>query len=377
MRFYFSWQRLWAIILKEFQQMKRDRFTFAMMIGIPFIQLILFGFAINLNPKQLPTAIVAADHSIFTRTIITNLQNSNYFAIRPGNTSNTEADKLLRMGKVQFIIYFPPNFSRQLVRGEKPQLIVEADATDPAAGGNALQTIQNLNQIIAKSFSGSLSYLSTPSPPINLIIQSKYNPEAITQYNIVPGLLGVVLTMTMVIITALVMTRERERGTMESLLAMPIRPLEVILGKLIPFIFVGYAQVTLILTVAYYLFRVPISGSLILLFLSCFPFIVASLSVGLTFSTIAKNQLQAAQSSIFFFLPSMLLSGFMFPFNGMPLWAQVIGNCLPLTHFLVIVRGIMLKGNGLQEILPSIESILLFFLIMLFISIKRYRQTLD
>lgn len=377
MRFYFSWQRLWAIILKEFQQMKRDRFTFAMMIGIPFIQLILFGFAINLNPKQLPTAIVAADHSIFTRTIITNLQNSNYFAIRPGNTSNTEADKLLRMGKVQFIIYFPPNFSRQLVRGEKPQLIVEADATDPAAGGNALQTIQNLNQIIAKSFSGSLSYLSTPSPPINLIIQSKYNPEAITQYNIVPGLLGVVLTMTMVIITALVMTRERERGTMESLLAMPIRPLEVILGKLIPFIFVGYAQVTLILTVAHYLFRVPISGSLILLFLSCFPFIVASLSVGLTFSTIAKNQLQAAQSSIFFFLPSMLLSGFMFPFNGMPFWAQVIGNCLPLTHFLVIVRGIMLKGNGLQEILPSIESILLFFLIMLFISIKRYRQTLD
>ncbi|SRR5579883_151487 len=377
MQIHFAWHRLWAVILKEFTQMKRDRLTFAMIIGIPILQLILFGFAINNDPKHLPTAIVTADTSEFTRSIIVDLQNSAYFHILDGIKSYDEADYLLRTGEVQFVVYFPPNFSRRLVRSEKPELLLEADATDPASGSNAVHAANNIIEIISKKFTGSLNNLQSPDLPINLIIQPKYNPENITQYNIVPGLLGVVLTMTMVLITSLAITRERERGTMESLLAMPVRPLEVMLGKLIPYIFVGYIQVIIILFAARFLFGVPINGSLILLFLGCFPFIAANLGVGLTFSTLAKNQLQAMQLSFFFFLPSILLSGFMFPFHGMPDWAQYVGNILPLTHFLMIVRGIMLKGNGALDILPSVEAILLFFAVSLFIGLKRYRQTLD
>ena len=373
----FSWRRFWAILLKEFTQMKRDRVTFGMMIGIPLIQLTLFGFAINSDPKNLPTVVVSADESIFTRTIVNDLQNSSYFEILKGNRSQAEAERLLRTGRVQFIVYFPQGFSQRLVRGEKPELLIEADATDPAATSNAIGAIADINRRIATSFSGSLNYLKATDSPINLIIQPKYNPERVTQFNIVPGLLGVVLTMTMVVITSLAITRERERGTMESLLAMPVRPLEVMLGKLIPYICVGYVQVSVILLAAYYLFKVPINGSVILLLLACLPFIMANLGVWLTFSTLAKNQLQAMQSSFFFFLPSILLSGFMFPFHGMPTWAQVIGNVLPLTHFLIIVRGILLKGNGVVEILPDVGAILLFFTVALFVGVKRYRQTLD
>lgn len=373
----FSWQRFWAILLKEFTQMKRDRMTFAMMIVIPLIQLILFGFAINSDPKYLPTAIVASDQSIFTRTVMANLQNSKYFKILEGNQSRQQAEKLLRQGKVQFILYFPPRFTEKLIRGEKPEMLLEADATDPASTSFSLSVLQNINQMIAKNFLGSLSYLRISDPPIHLIIQPKYNPERVTQYNIVPGLLGVVLTMTMVVITSLAITRERERGTMEGLLAMPVRPLEVMLGKLVPYIVVGYIQVSVILLAARYLFSVPVNGSVILLFACCLPFIIANLAVGLTFSTLAKNQLQAMQASFFFFLPSILLSGFMFPFYGMPHWAQVVGNMLPLTHFVVIVRGVMLKGNGMEEIISSLIAILLFFVVVIGVGIKRYRQTLD
>ncbi|MBI5448298.1 MAG: ABC transporter permease [Gammaproteobacteria bacterium] len=373
----FSWQRLLAIISKEFTQMKRDRLTFAMIIGIPFIQLVLFGYAINSDPKNLPTAVVAADDSSFTRTLINDFQNSAYFKILPGNMSNKKANWLLETGQAQFIICIPPDFSQKLVRAEKPELLVEADATDPAATSNAISAIQMIIDSFGQHFSGSLSYLKSEPPPVNLIIQPKYNPGRITQFNIVPGLLGVVLTMTMVVITSLAITRERERGTMESLLAMPVRPLEVMLGKLIPYIFVGYIQVVLILLAAYYLFDVPFNGSVLLLFVSCLPFIAANLAVGLTFSTLAKNQLQAMQLSFFFFLPSILLSGFMFPFHGMPDWAQTLGNTLPLTHFLLIVRGIMLKGNGVLAISHSVGAILLFFIFVLVLGIKRYRQTLD
>lgn len=377
MNFDFSLQRFWAIMVKEFIQMKRDKFTFGMMIGVPLLQIILFGYAINSDPKHLPTAIVSTDNSIFTRTFIADLENSSYFKVLEGNKSREEADWLLRTGQVQFVLYIPQNFSRNLVRGEHPELLVEADATDPAATSFSLGVFQNINEAISHQFNSSLDYLNIQQTPINLVIQSKYNPERITQYNIVPGLLGVVLTMTMVIITALAITRERERGTMESLLAMPVQPMEVILGKLAPYIFVGYIQVIVILIASSFLFAIPIDGSLLLLFICCFPFIIANLVVGLTFSTVARNQLQAMQASIFFFLPSILLSGFMFPFHGMPQWAQVLGNILPLTHFLVIVRGIMLKGNGLIEILPGIGAIFLFFFAALIIAIKRYRQTLD
>lgn len=377
MNIFFSWQRLWAIILKEFTQMKRDRVTFGMMIGLPLLQLILFGYAINTDPKNLPTVVVAADESVFTRNFIVALQNSTYFKILPGIKNQAEAENMLAQGKIQFVIYIPQNFSERLIHNTKPELLIEADATDPAATGNALQTIQYLNDALYSTNSGPLTYLRPADSPVNLIIQSKYNPGRITQYNIVPGLLGVVLTMTMIVITSLAITRERERGTMESLLAMPVRPIEVMLGKLIPYILVGYIQVSLILIAAYYLYAIPINGSVTLLLFACLPFIAANLAVGLMFSTFAKNQLQAMQLSFFFFLPSILLSGFMFPFRGMPDWAQWIGNALPLTHFMVIVRGIILKGNSLLSILPAIEAILLFLLVVLLLGVKRYRQTLD
>jgi ABC-2 type transport system permease protein len=376
MKIVFSRMRLVAIILKEFTQMKRDRVTFGMMIGLPLLQLILFGFAINTDPKALPTAIISGDHSVFTRNFTVALQNSSYFKLVPSITTDAEAEKYLRRAQIQFAIYIPQNFSTKLVHGDYPEILVEADATDPSATGNAIQAVQAMNNLLY-NFQGPLHYLQPTTSPVNLIIQSKYNPGRISQYNIIPGLLGVVLTMTMIIITALAITRERERGTMESLLAMPVRPLEVILGKLIPYIVVGYIQVSLILLLATFLFSVPIEGSIILLLLACLPFIAANLGVGLMFSTLAKNQLQAMQLSFFFFLPSMLLSGFMFPFRGMPGWAQDIGNILPLTHFLIIVRGILLKGNGILDILPEVNSIILFLLVALFLGVKRYRQTLD
>lgn len=377
MKYLFSWQRLLAIVIKEFVQMKRDRLTFGMIIGIPLIQLILFGFAINNDPKNLPTAVVSADDSHFIRTFIVDMKNSAYFKLLEGFKSEKEADVLLTRGKIQFILFIPPRFTTDLFQNRHPSILLEADATDPAAASNAVAAMQDITTLINKNFTGSLQYLRLSSPAVNLILHLKYNPEKITQYNIVPGLLGVVLSMTMVVITALAITRERERGTMESLLATPVQPLEVMLGKLIPYIMVGYIQVLLILLAASNLFKIPISGSIILLLLSCLPFIAANLSVGLTFSTIASNQLQAMQLSFFYFLPSMLLSGFMFPFQGMPDWAQAIGNVLPLTHFISIVRGIILKGNGVSEILSDVEAIVLFFLVVIALGIKRYRQTLD
>jgi ABC-2 type transport system permease protein len=377
MKFHFSWQRFFAIISKEFIQMRRDRLTFAMIIGIPLMQLILFGYAINYDPKNLPAVVVAADQSYLTRDVIKALQNSEYFAFLPEFKSQQQADQMLARNQAQFIIYFPQNFSEKLIRNQNPQVLIEADATDPAATSFALSVIPNLNATLAKEYNGSLAFLKQDKPPINFVVQTKYNPERITQYNIVPGLLGVVLTMTMVIITAMAIARERERGTMEGLLAMPIRPLEVMLGKVIPYIIVGYIQVSLILLAAHFLFYIPVEGSLGLLYLACLPFIAANLTVGLLFSTLAKSQLQAMQMAFFFFLPSILLSGFLFPFRGMPVWAQYIGNLLPLSHFLPIVRGILLKGNTLADILPNIIAIIVFFLVVLFIGIKRYRQTLD
>lgn len=370
-------RRFSAIFFKEFKQMKRDKVAFLTMIGIPVLEIILFGFVVNIDPLNSPTAVVDADKSIFSRTVIRDLQNTGYFKILNSDTDARKADWLLRTGRARYIVYFPQGFSKRIVHGDKPQLLIEADATDPAASGNAIAAFENVNKIIARNYKGSLGYLATADPPVDVVVHLRYNPERITQYNIVPGLLGVVLSMTMVMFTALAITRERESGTMEGLLSMPVRPLEVILGKLTPYIIVGYIQVIIILIMAKMIFSVPFNGSLTLLLVSCMPFIIASLAVGITFSTIATNQLQALESSFFYFLPSMLLSGFMFPFYGMPGWAQVIGNCLPLTHFLVIVRGIMLKGNGIMEILPSILAIFVFTFVTLMIALKRYRQTLD
>jgi ABC-2 type transport system permease protein len=377
-RYAFNWRRLWAVVLKEFIQMRRDRLTFGMMVGIPMVQLILFGYAINSNPKHLPTAVYAADNSTFSRTIVWALRNSSYFDLTREAHSAAEIKTLLAEGEVQFAVTIPVDFSRKLLRGEKPDLLLEADATDPSAVGFAQAAVSQLaTTVINRDLTGPLTPLRASAPPFNLVSHQHYNPESISQYNIVPGLIGVMLTMTMIIITGLAITRERERGTMENLLSTPVHPGEVIIGKIVPYIMVGYVQMTLVLLAAKFLFNVPFIGSVPLLVALTFLFIVANLAVGITFSTIAKNQLQAVQMAFFFFLPSLLLSGYMFPFRGMPGWAQDIGECLPLTHFLRVVRGILLKGNGLAECAPDLWPIALFVVVMLAIGIKRYRQTLD
>ena len=380
MRFvdFFSFRRFYAIIGKEFVQMRRDRVTFAMMIGIPILQMVIFGFAINSDPKHLPTVVLAADHSPFSRSIVTAMQNSDYFRVMETVDTEEEAGQLIEEGQVQFVLTIPPQFSRQLVRGEHPALLLTADATDPAATSNALSAFRIVaERALARDLSGPLRHLRGNNPPLDVILHPRFNPEAITQYNIVPGLMGVVLTMTLVIITALAITREHERGTMENLLSTPVRPFEVMIGKIVPYIIVGYVQMGVILLAARFIFKVPVIGNLYLLLFVSLLFIAANLGVGLTFSTLARNQLQAVQMAFFFFLPSILLSGFMFPFRGMPVWAQKVGSLLPLTHYLRVVRGILLKGNTMEQILPHLWPITIFFVVALTIGIKRYRSTLD
>jgi ABC-2 type transport system permease protein len=373
----FSLSRWIGIIVKEFIQLKRDRLTFGMIIGIPVIQLILFGYAINADPKRLPTAVLTADSSPYSRTLLSAMQTSGYFRITHTVRDEDEIEDLLAKGRVQFAITIPENFGRKLVRGERPVLLVEADASDPSAVGNAVAALQQVVNALSRDLSGTLSDMKPVAAPVDVRVHRRYNPEAITAYNVVPGLIGTILTMTMVLMTGLAMTRERERGTFENLLATPALPIEVMTGKIVPYIMIGLIQVTLILICAKLLFFVPMQGSFALLYLVVSIFIAANLALGITFSSIARNQLQAMQMTFFFFLPSMLLSGFMFPFRGMPEWAQWVGTLLPLTHFLLLVRGIMLKGNGFFDLIPQIWPIVAFMLVVILIGLGFYKRTLD
>ncbi len=375
---FFSLSRWLGIVGKEFIQLKRDRLTFAMIVGIPVVQLVMFGYAINSDPKRLPTALLIADRSEFSRSILAGLQNSRYFEFVGEAQNEDDADRMLAMGEAQFVVTIPSDFSRRLVRGEHPAMLVEADATDPTATGNAIAAVNQLAQtVLSHDLIGSLAPLAATPAPFSVIVHPRYNPEAITQYNIVPGLMGVILTMTMVMMTGLAITRERERGTMENLLATPATVLEVMTGKIVPYILIGLVQVSIVLGLAWLLFGVPIQGSVGLLYLAVLLFIAANLMLGLTISSVAGNQLQAMQMTFFFFLPSMLLSGFMFPFRGMPGWAQVIGQALPLTHFLRIVRGVLLKANGWTEIWPDVWPIIVFGLVIIAIGLRTFRSTLD
>ena len=375
---HFSWNRTVAIFLKEFQQMLRDRLTFAMVIGVPIIQLILFGYAINTDPKNLPTAVVSAESSVFSQSFVTALEHTGYFKVIAVGISEQEAEILERRGEVQFIVLIPPDFTKKLIRGEYPAILLSADATDPSAAGNAIAAI---NAVIPQSLShdlvGPLQHLNQSQAPFEVRVHKRYNPEGLSKYNIVPGLIGTILTMTMVMLTSLAMTRERERGTMENLLATPVKPLEVMFGKILPYVVIGYIQLLVVLGAAKFLFDVPMHGSFILLLLMIGLFMVANLGVGFTFSTLAKNQLQAMQMTFFFFLPSMLLSGFMFPFRAMPSWAQILGELLPLTHFLRIVRGIMLKGVSIEYVIADLWPMLAFLIAVSLIALKRYKETLD
>ena len=374
----FSLHRTLAVFIKEFQQMLRDRLTFAMAIGIPVLQLVLFGYAINTDPKGLPTAIVSYDSGAMARSLVATLQNTGYFKVTRLGASEAEAEALIEEGEVQFMVVIPPDFTRRVVRGEKPAILVAVDATDPSASGNAIAALaQVAGQALRHDLTGPLRALQAGPPPYELRIHRRYNPEGLSRYNIVPGLIGTILTMTMVMLTGLAMTRERERGTMENLLATPVRPVEVMLGKILPYIVIGYVQLGVILGAALLLFEVPMVGSLVLLMAMIGIFMLANLAVGFTFSTLARNQLQAMQMTFFFFLPSLLLSGFMFPFRGMPRWAQWLGEVFPLTHFLRIVRGIMLKGNEITQVLPELWPLLAFLAAAGALALKRYRQTVD
>ena len=373
-----SWSRWTGIMVKEFTQLRRDRLTFGMVVGIPILQLILFGFAINSDPRMLPTAVHDADQSVFARTLVQGLKNSGYFRIDQEASGPAQAESLIDSGQVQFVITIPADFSRGLVRGDKPVLLVEADATDPSATGNAIAALGGVARTaLAQDLKGPLARLNPLPDPVEVRIHRRYNPEGISAYNIVPGLLGTILTMTMILMTGLAMTRERERGTFENLLSTPALPIEVITGKIVPYILIGLVQVTLLLLAALAIFDVPLVGSLLLLYLSVLLFIAANLALGITFSSLARNQLQAMQMTFFFFLPSILLSGFMFPFRGMPVWAQWIGNLLPLTHFLHLVRGIMLKGSSLLALWPNVWPILAFMVAAIALGVAVYRRTLD
>jgi ABC-2 type transport system permease protein len=374
----FSVARWWAMVRKEFLQLRRDRVTFAMIVGIPIIQMTLFGFAINTDPKHLPTAVIAADQSEFTRSFIAAMRNSDYFDIVAMLPDQQSGRRALMQGKVLFVLDIPADFTRDLVKGAHPSLLVEADATDSTAVGTALGALTSIAQsALSKDLVGPLSQLTAQPDAFDVQVHRLYNPEAITQYNVVPGLMGVILTMTMVIMTGLAITRERERGTMENLLATPVLPLEVTTGKIMPYVAIGLLQITIILLAARFVFRVPITGSLVLLYFGALLFIAATLAVGIMLSSLAQNQLQGVQLAFFYFLPNILLSGFMFPFAGMPQWAQVIGNLLPLTYFNRLVRGILLKGAGWSDIWPHVWPMLVFQLVVMGIAVRFYRRTLD
>ena len=374
----FSFSRWWAMVLKEFLQLKRDRLTFGMVIGIPLVQLALFGYAINTDPKHMPTAVIAADRSEFTRSFIAALEQSDYFRIVAELPDEAAGRKALLRGEVMFVLNIPPDFTRKLLRGDRPALLVEADATDPVATGTALGSVEQIAWAVArKDVGGALSYLAADDPPFAVQVHRLFNPEANSRNNIVPGLMGVILTLMMVLMTGLAMTRERERGTMENLLAMPVRPFEVMTGKLVPYIFIGLVQVTLIQLVARFVFQVPFVGGIPALYSAALLFVAANLTVGITLSSLAKNQLQAMQMTMFYFLPNMLLSGFMFPFQGMPTWAQCIGNLLPLTYFNRLVRAIFLKGSFWWDLWPNIWPLMLFTAVVMAVAVKFYRKTLD
>lgn len=374
----FSFARVGAVLVKEFIQLTRDRVTYAMMLGIPVMQLILFGYAVNNDPRQLPTAVLVQENSVLARSTLSAMRNSGYFDLVAQARNPAELDRMLRRGDVQFAITIPGDFTRRVVRRDRAQILVEADATDPAATGSALAALAALPQeALRHELGGALARPAGAAAPFELVVHRRYNPENVTAYNIVPGLLGVILSMTLVMMTALGVTRERERGTMEHLLATPVQPIEVMIGKLAPYVAVGAIQTAIVLLLARLLFDVPMAGGWGGFTLGLALFIVGSLSLGFLISTVARTQLQAMQLSVFYILPSILLSGFVFPFRGMPEWTQAIGTAIPVTHFLRVVRGALLKGQDIGDMAPSLLALAVFMFAVAALALARYRTTLD
>ncbi|TIO35055.1 MAG: ABC transporter permease [Mesorhizobium sp.] len=374
----FSFARLGALLIKEFIQMRRDRITFTMMLGVPLMQLVLFGFAINSDPKSLPTALVAMSNDQYTRAMVSALQMTGYYRFDHVAQSAAEAEALMAKGAVSFVVTIPADFARRVERGDSPQILIEADATDPSAASGAVSTLSKVaSQALLRAQGMQATAAENAKTQLQVVVHQRYNPEGISQYNIVPGLLGVILQMTMVMMTAMALTRETERGTMENLLAMPSSPAEIMLGKVLPFLVVGAVQVAVVLVAAKLLFSIPFVGSLTLLLSTVLVFVLSLVLLGYTISTMARSQMQAMQLTFFFFLPSLLLSGFMFPYRGMPGWAQVLGEIFPLTHFLRITRAVMLKGAELPAIATEIGWLVVFVALFAGVALMRFRRTLD
>ena len=367
--------RFLALLRKEWQQMKRDPAALRLIIVMPVMQLLLYGYAINSNPKHLAAGVLFAEYSRYERTIIAALQNTGYFDVRT-LSSEDEAEHGLAQGKLLFVVNVPGNFDRSVDRGEAPSILVDADGTDPTAIGSATGALGGILSALDRDVPPTLQ--SRPATaPFQFLVHARYNPEQITVLNIAPGLICIVLMMSTMFLTTLAITRERERGTMENLLAMPVRPIEVLIAKIVPFVAIGYLQVLMILAVSALLFQLPVRGSLSVLMLALGMFIASNLALGIWISTMARNQTQAVQMAQLLMMPFMLLSGFIFPFQGMPIWARWIGEAIPTTHAMRIVRGVLLKGNGGTDILPDLWPIGLFTLLVVLLAVRFYRETLD
>ena len=375
---FFSVGRLFALLKKEVIQMRRDRITFAMMLGIPLIQLMLFGFAINSDPKGLPAALVAPTEDRFTRAIVSALELTGYYRFDHPHASAAEAEALITRGEVSFVVTIPSDFGRRVMRGDKPQILIEADATDPSVASGAISTLGTVAaEALLRETGAEAQAVEAAAAQMQVVVHRRYNPEGITQYNIVPGLLGVILQMTMVMMTAMALTREVERGTMENLLSMPATPVEIMLGKVLPYLGVGAVQVAVVLTASKLIFSVPFMGAMWLLLLGVFIFVSSLVILGYLISTASRTQMQAMQLTFFFFLPSLLLSGFMFPYRGMPGWAQALGEIFPLTHFLRLIRAVMLKGADYAGVAQPMAALTLFVVLYAVLALLRFRRTLD
>ncbi|WP_417271342.1 ABC transporter permease [Celeribacter sp.] len=374
----FSWARFRAVLVKEFIQMKRDRVTFGMMIGIPVMQLLMFGYAIDTDPHHLPTLVEMGDESPMARAVLAGMESSEYYDFVGISTSEAQSELALRKGTATVILTIPPGFQRDAMRGQSPELLLTVDASDPVAAAGAIGAIGGVVDVaMGQTLTGPLSFAASAPPPFSVTVHRAFNPEGETSTNIVPGLLAVILSMTMVMITAVAIVRETERGTMESLMASPVRPTEVMLGKVLPYVFVGYVQTIVFLVAARALFDVPFTGSFLAFFLGFNLYIIVNLALGFLVSTLARNQIQAMQISFFTILPTILLSGFMFPYAAMPAWAQTIGTAIPATHFLRLVRKVMLKGAGVAEVASDMVAIAIILVVITAIALRRYRQTLD
>jgi ABC-2 type transport system permease protein len=374
----FSFRRFGAVLYKEFIQMRRDHITFAMMIGLPIIQLMLFGFAINADPRHLPTLVEMADNGPLSRAVVAGMQNSGYFDFRGPIAGVAAGEEALRRGEANFVVVIPPNFERDVIRGRSPAILIAADASDPSATGGAVAALSGIVDVaIRETLEGPLRAHAGGAQPFSVVVHREYNPEGKTSTNIVPGLLAIILSMTMVMITAVAIVKESERGTMEMLIATPVRPMEVMLGKILPYVFVGYVQTLVFLVAARVVFNVPFEGSLWAFFVGFNLFIVVNLALGFLISTAARSQMQAMQLSFFTILPSILLSGFMFPFAGMPGWAQFLGTGVPATHFLLVVRKVMLKGGELADVTDELLALVIILIVISAIAMLRYRRTLD